>query len=541
MFMKKFLNFAEREKWSLLSLLMTLLCVFVPCCYLMADATVAVTGAAGATASEGASGLATQEPGQPTTVTGAAEATGGVGGEGLIQPDIDEEIFLIGTDETVLDGIMRKAKKKMKTTGMEVDHYLIDERKSFTTVSKDYSAAQEEQAVIEVPTADRAMFQDYGTVIVKGVNGYTEDGKTPIEGSDLMLFIVGKDSSKNPIVRAVNGPKTNTTDEFCTLPAIPKDTKLIFLANACAETQKYVAPNMVTPTPKRVYLQKMILNQIVSDYFNAQRKRVPFAEATIAEAIVKQFRRECNRTLWIGRKSKFKVDRGEVGVQYVYTTEGIRWQFVRQYDHMGKWSFEEIIALAKMKFTGQNCSKSAIWLMGKNCLENIQNIDFTKHKDITMTKSEIWGFAVTQLHTVFGDFYLKHEPTLDVLGYENSGGIIDTEGLVRYYMKNEEQSSDRVEGEEATRKCIISTNALALKGTSHIWVNGEEGASELPGGVVIKPWSDSSKAPENPSLNSVYLLSVACTGISGSKAGELYQWNGTAWAKYDGTIYVKGE
>jgi hypothetical protein len=28
-----------------------------------------------------------------------------------------------------------------------------------------------------------------------------------------------------------------------------------------------------------------------------------------------------------------------------------------------------------------------------------------------------------------GDFYLKHEPTLDVIGYSNSGAILDMEGL----------------------------------------------------------------------------------------------------------------
>ena len=99
----------------------------------------------------------------------------------------------------------------------------------------------------------------------------------------------------------------------------------------------------------------------------------------------------------------------KLGQQYVYFTEGIRWQIKRQYDHTGSWLFEEIIALAKMKFTGQNCSKKAFWLMGRGLLESIQNIDFTKHKDITMTSATVWGFEVTQLHTVFGDFYLKHE------------------------------------------------------------------------------------------------------------------------------------
>lgn len=536
----KVINFLKKEKYAVFSLMLTLLCVFLGGGVLMADATVAVAAGGSPSASPGAAGLATQVAGAATTVSNAAEA-GGEGGDGLIQPDIDEDIFLIGTDETVLDGLMRKAKRKMPVSGFEVDHYLIDERKSFALTTKAYTATSAEQAAIEVAAADRNLFHDYGTVIVKGVNGYTEDGKTAIDGSDLMLFIVGKDASKNPIVRAVNGPKSNTTDDFCTIPIIPVGTKLIFLANACAETQKFVAPNMVVPVPERVYLQKMILNQIVSEYFDKKKKRIPFTEAVIAEAVIKEFRRECNRTLWVGRKSKFKVDRGEMGQQFVYTTEGLRWQFKRQYDHVGEWTFREVIALAKLKFTGQTCSKKAFWLMGKNQLENIQNIDFTKHKDITMTKETVWGFEVTQLHTVFGDFFLKHEPTLDYLDYSNSGGIIDLEGLVRYYMKNEESSTEKVEGEEAKRKCIISINSLALKGTSHIWINGEEGASELPGAVVIKSWSDATNAPSSLVLNAVYYLSVACAAITGSKDGELWQWNGTKWAKYDGTIYVKAD
>ena len=533
--MKKFLS---REKWTLMSIVMTLLCVFLGGGFMMAEASVTVT-TGGAEASAGQAGLNTQIPGQATTVSAAREAGGEGSEESLIQADIDDDIFLIGTDETVLDGIMRKARRKMLCTGFEVDHYLIDERKSYATVTTQYTGASKEQDPISVSAADQKLFSVCGTVIARGVNGYTPDGQTPIAGSDLMLYIVGKDSSGNPIVRAVNGPKSSSTDDFCTIPTIPSGTKMIFLAVAGAETQKWVSPNMVIPTPQRVYLQKMIMNQIVSDYFNAQKKRIPFAESTIAEAIIREFRKECNRTLWIGQKSKFKVDRGEMGVQYVYTTEGIRWQIKRQYDHVGKWTFEEIIALAKMKFTGQNCSKKAFWLMGKNQLESIQNIDFTKHKDITMTNDTVWGFEVTRLHTVFGDFYLKHEPTLDYIGYENSGAILDEQGIVRYYMKNEETSTDDVEGEEAKRKCIISTNALALKGTSHIWINGEDGASDLPGGVVIKSWSDDTNAPTSPELNSVYLLTTACTAISGSKAGDMYQWNGSAWVKYTGTIYMK--
>lgn len=539
--MKNLISILKKEKWTIFSIMLTVLSVIIGSpAMLAADATVPVTEDPSPKPSPGQAGVETQLPGQPTTVSGVAEATGGVGGDGLVQPDIDEQITLIGTDEFVLDGLMRRAKRKVKVTGYEVDHYIIDEQKASVFTKEEYTGSNQKQGVIKLESEDQELFQEYGTILVKGVDGYDEKGKTPIAGTDLMLYIVGKDSSNDPICRAINGPKSNETDEYCNMPTIPQGTELVILSNALAETQKEVAPDIIIPTPKRVFLQKTAMNQIVSDYFDAQKKRIEFQQATIAEAALKQYRRKNNRTLWVGRKGKFRLDRGKMGIQYVYFTEGVRWQFKREWEHKGAWTFEDIIALAKMKFTGQDCSKEAMWLMGRDQLEQIQNIDFTKHKDISMTSKEVWGFACTQLHTVFGDFYLKHEPTLDYIGYPNSGGIFDLNGLVRYYIKNEEKSREKIEGEEANRDAVISINALALKGYSHIWVNGDESNDGLTGVTIVVEWDNASDAPEEPKMNQVFYLKQACTGINASsKAGEFWRWDGEAWVQYKGEIYAK--
>lgn len=539
--MKNLISILKKEKWTIFSIMLTVLSVIIGSpAMLAADATVPVTEDPSPKPSPGQAGVETQLPGQPTTVSGVAEATGGVGGDGLVQPDIDEQITLIGTDEFVLDGLMRRAKRKVKVTGYEVDHYIIDEQKASVFTKEEYTGSNQKQGVIKLESEDQELFQEYGTILVKGVDGYDEKGKTPIAGTDLMLYIVGKDSSNDPICRAINGPKSNESDEYCNMPTIPQGTELVILSNALAETQKEVAPDIIIPTPKRVFLQKTAMNQIVSDYFDAQKKRIEFQQATIAEAALKQYRRKNNRTLWVGRKGKFRLDRGKMGIQYVYFTEGVRWQFKREWEHKGAWTFEDIIALAKMKFTGQDCSKEAMWLMGRDQLEQIQNIDFTKHKDISMTSKTVWGFACTQLHTVFGDFYLKHEPTLDYIGYSNSGGIFDLNGLVRYYIKNEEKSSETIEGEEAKRDAVISINALALKGYSHIWVNGDESNDGLTGVTIVVEWDNASEAPEEPKMNQVFYLKQACTGINASsKAGEFWRWDGEAWVQYKGEIYAK--
>lgn len=135
--MEKLIKFIKDEKWGVLSVCLTVLSVLIGSPFMLAaeGATVAVTEG-GAQAQPGHTSAETQIPGQATTVSGVGQATGGVGGDGIIQPEIDEQIFEIGTDETVLDGIMRKAKRQVKVKSFEVDHYIIDEQKAVVEVSK---------------------------------------------------------------------------------------------------------------------------------------------------------------------------------------------------------------------------------------------------------------------------------------------------------------------------------------------------------------------------------------------------------------------
>ena len=165
-----------------------------------------------------------------------------------------------------------------------------------------------------------------------------------------------------------------------------------------------------------------------------------------------------------------------LGDQFAYTSEGLKWQFKRQEPLApgkdGKLGFDQIIDLAMKKFTEYGSSKSATFILGKKLLGAIQKIDYSLHKDITMSDATAWGVKATKLVTVFGTINLVHDPMLDHLGMEWQGGLIDDEGLVRYYMKNEDNKTEAVEGEEAKRQIVMSIDCLCLKGYSHIWVDG---------------------------------------------------------------------
>jgi hypothetical protein len=288
------------------------------------------------------------------------------------------------------------------------------------------------------------------------------------------------------------------------------------------------------------------MNQIVSDYFDSQKKKIPFTKAVIAEAAIQNFKTRGNRTLWAGRQGKFKLNVPKMGLQYVYCTEGVRWQFKRELQHTGQWTVEKLIALAKMFYTGEDVPKNAIILAGKNFLEGIQCIDYSKHPEITIEsrRNPAVGWEVTSIKTVFGSFDIKREPALDRLGWSNSAGIFGEDRLVHYTYSAEHSFNDKVEGEEATRTGILVWDALALKGSCHIWVDGESAVEGSNTDAVTFEFWDTSKDPTDADDVTAgvayYLLEDVPTINDNAVAGTIWMasvsGSTVTWKEYNGLL-----
>ena len=538
--MKKFFNFLRENPLYVIMLLASVVLYFfdeAEAGMILATASVVPAGITGT--GNGIAGLPTQGGGDATTVSEVSEMTD------IIEADVDAEITKIASDESVIDTIKRRVKRQVPVKSFEVDHYMIDEKRSKAYTNATYTGINATRA--EIPfayTGDRKIFQEYYTAICKGVNGYDPTGQIELHGVDLMLFFVGKNNTTEaPIAMAVNGPKMSPGDDYCVVPSIPAGTEIVLLSSAAYETQKFIAPSTVVPIPERVYLQKQLCNSIISDYFAAQKKRIPFSENQIAEAAIRQFRLESCRTAWIGQPGKFKVQAmdSSMGYQWDYFSKGIRWQFKRQYDLASKITFGDLINLSMVKFTGFNCSKKAVWLLGKQLLNDIQQIDLTLYKNVNFKGDKVFGIECSSIHTVFGDIALVHDPTLDALGYSNCGGLIDEEGLVRYYLKNEDVKTENVDGEEAKREVVMTIDCLCLKGYSHIWVNGSSAESSIPGATRV---TSSATLPEDPQINDVVILTANVNHLVNGEqklwftAGSVVTFNGSTWIEYTGSYAV---
>lgn len=489
--------------------------------------------------SPGSAGLNTQLAGQSTTVDAIANASGGIDAGQLMEVDIDKDLFEFESDDTPLMALMLNS-KKVRVKSPVVQHYQIDEERTTVKTSTAVSAGSATQFQLPLDGDDQMLCQPYGTLLVREVGGYLPDGQTETPGEPLMLFVVGRDAtSNNPIVRCVNGPKSASSSATCTTPAIPAGSVVDILGNALHETQRKVEPDSSLPVPTTIYLQKRGMNRVVSDYFESQRKRIPFTNALLAERAIRKFKRAGNRTLWASRQGKFTVTDADTGTQTVYFTKGVLWQFKRVVQHTGAWTYRQFITLAKMFFTGSDVPSGAICLCGKDFLEDIQCIDFSDHPEIRIeVKQNPVGWEVTTIHTVFGDFQFKWEPTLDKLGYSHSAGIFGEGRLVHYQRSPEHKEKERIDGHEANRESLVVWDALALKGSCHLFVNGE-GSESLPNDTTNYIVWDQATAPTTPQDGAVYLLSVDCPGIDTSaKKDELWQYTAatTSWAKYTGVV-----
>ena len=498
----------------------------------------------------GTAGLETHVGGAPTTVSGVQNASGGMGE--LVLPEVDQRIFMFERGNYALMELMLMA-KRVNVKSMEVKHYAIDQGTPIVTVAENVTGN-----TITLVNADKGKVRAYDTLMVKGVKGYEfKNGANVISRRPLQLFVKSVNSDDTITCIATNGVKQAATDQYGSIPTtsspaanntnvIVAGTKLVRMANAMYETQKWVDPNTIIPVPDDLYLQKRGMTSIVSKYLADQKMEIPYDEAVKAEAQLREFKAAGNRTLLISQQNKMLVRSSMGDDQWDYTTNGVRWQVKREVKHKGPWTYEDAITLIKTYYNGADKPKSGIWLVGKNLAQSLQLIDWSNHPEVKMEPytNETLGWKVTRLTCIFGDLQIKMEETLNDCGYENSGIIIGEDRLVHYVRRGESNYTEDVLGEEATRNGVLVSDALGLKGSCHIWVDGDDDDDDTaPGAEVFRLWT-STTAPSGTDLEDgvIYVFAYGLTLGSGSSAitvesGEAYKYTtANGWTKFYGPI-----
>lgn len=470
---------------------------------------------------------------------------------GLADDEYDPDIVKYNAPKYVLLNLARTVAVQRKVNGYEIQHPRIGEAELVLRTT----AAIAEAETIKL-TADNCMgdLNELGvsaTIIVKGVKGY-EQGSTTKTSGDLVLVVTSVDDDNAEITcRPLNGKaKTEgTKSDYLRdykVPAIPANTELFIASYAGSESQKIVNPDNSQPRFATVYLQKRLFNIVITDHFREILKKTPWSFNDIKDQALANFSKKFERDLWDGEERRWiqKIDGQD---EYTYTSKGILRQLTNTLGIDGKFKYVHITAIGKIMFTKYAETTEAYLLCGKNKIGEIANMEeIIKHMDAKYDhKKTDYGIVVRDLVSNFGTLHIVYAPMMDEMGYDDFCVAVPLQ-IARYYRKVKKESNIDLnkagnDAREAQRYTYIEIAALALRGQNSMLI----GPSDQ---IVEKNLSDNTQAvnivdalPENPTTGMIITFDEDLTYGTGDNAVVLdhekaWQWNGTTWVEYTGTV-----
>lgn len=363
---------------------------------------------------------------QTTTVTETRENS-----ENLILDTIDEKVIKVRPYDAVLDTIARHIKDVKHSNNQVVRHYAIDVLDVQGKIATAYTANAETQAAINTNVNDTIANDQ--TLLVAGVPGYLADGTTVDTENDLMLYVVGKDSSSKPIVVPINGAKSGTTMQ--TIPDIPLNTEILRMGRAGSELQIQSDAYSGVPTDTEQYLQKFMIQVEESTLMAMADKEVDWDFNDQEEEAVFEMRQTQNNSLWFGVKGKRKLKNSRADkAEDVYFTQGIWTQAKGEFDFEGSTvTSTNLVSLMKHAFTGNSASKTKLLICGSDMLEELEQVEYDKTIQVG-GKAKAHGLEYNSIVSKFGTLLIVHDQSLDRAYKSKCGFILDPDFMRKFTM-----------------------------------------------------------------------------------------------------------
>lgn len=312
----------------------------------------------------------------------------------------------------------------------------------------------------------------YSTVFFRGVQGY--DPKTNVAKGDLMGYVISTEGGNAQIL--VLNPENGNTDSPA-VATIAKGTKIFVGATAGSETQLVVPPDNYQPTGYEVYLQKKLSNIIWSKEWEAQAKKVDFAQKDLRNNALWIFKYKNAVAHWLGTQMIKNIDLGgDLGEERVYFEEGLLNQVNMMYSYdPDMLTPEDFNAIARMQFTRFSKNNHAVAFCGAGFLEKMQNMDVQKVQTVTTKSVEITGgLIVKRWDSIFGNIDFVYDPIFTELGYSDFAFICDIKELTRYVKREQKESTLDMEktsdAREAKREMVSIIDCVATRGFNNILV-----------------------------------------------------------------------
>lgn len=388
-------------------------------------------------------------------------------------------------------------------------------------------------------------------VFVQAVDASLEIGSgNPSDDGCLTLYVLDNDDENIKFYPLNFTEGTNPTAPG-TVFTIPAGSKFTVGASACSESQMLVTPEAYLPESETVYLQKMNANVIITDEWNEMSKKVEFIKKDVLHNGLFNYKRKCARTHWLGKKDRIEVKVKELNgtTEPVYFSEGILRQIPNILTYQNNViTVDDFIAMTKLQFSENSDSNTAVGFCGKNALERIMKMAYEssvhngkiEFQDITEM-----GINIHKWHDIYGTIEFVHDPTLDDIGYEDCIAVVDMDNAVRYYKRNEKQTTQDMkktgESREAERTIISMIDCICLKGYNAILVcplERVESAMQLGGKLAVYEVISGSVKLYNLDESKIYYN--ATSNITPSSTLIKYNTSTSQWETLDGEAVQAG-
>lgn len=478
----------------------------------------------------------TQLQGKSTTATDARDG-------GLEAEDLDPDVVNFRPFRFPIESYIANRCQQVKSNSPVHAHY-----RSAATELEDYFCSGSTLEVGKVAfTAKTNQFANAGasltecsTVFVRGVDGYDEEGNV---NGDLELFVLSNDDETIKFI-AVNPKKTGTIE----ISHAEGDVTFSVAATACSESQMRVAPESYLPEKYEVFLQKKNANVIITDEWREQAKKVKWIVRDVLQNGLYNYKRKCARSHWLGVKKRLDVKVKELNgnVEAVYFEEGILRQIPMLHAYGDKLTWDDLFAVSMLQFTNNSANNKAVAFCGKNMITKIMKLakgeDGATQRDI-FENAETMGISVKRWKDIFGEIEFVHDPTLDDIGYADYMAVIDIDNAVRYYKRNEQQTTQDMkktgESREAERTIISTIDCIALKGYNAVLVCPSDKLADAMalGGVstIVEVAPASAVSTSDLDTHKMYYLGKA---IGSFNAGSIikYDTGTTTWVEVSGEV-----
>jgi hypothetical protein len=354
----------------------------------------------------------------------------------LLENDIERMVVKINQGAHPLTQFAFYA-ERVKATSMVQELRLVDVLPDNSTLAAAYvepsSGNGVETLTISMSNNDNDIFSAKETIIFPEVGGYEEDG-LGLSGQYFVAYILRKTDEGKLVIKAINGKKIGTTEN--SIPALAAGTKVLRAGRAHNELDMQTPPYAAIPTKEKQHLQIFKCQVEESTLEKIAKKEVDWHISDVERMAVDDMKKGMSKSYLLGTKGKIHdADRREV-----FLTGGVYWQAKRKFLYAanaeGRFTYEELVHLTEMAFTGGNGSKKKYFTVGSGLMTQLSLIKYADNYKLANSTHVKYGVTFKEISTNFGTLYVVHDETFDHAGMRDNGFVFDPTLLRKHAIEN---------------------------------------------------------------------------------------------------------